>query len=264
MLKIREISAELAITAKEELNEVTERISSDVDALRQWISKQPHLNPNIDDQLLVTFLRGCKYSLERTKQKIDTYFTIKTTMPELSNRDPTDPVLLEIIRLGLFVVLPTSNKPGGPRVLIIRMFVYKPGQFKISSLQTVFTMVTEILTRDDDNYAISGLQIFCDLTNVGWAHFLELEPSHIKKFFTMLQDALPGRFKGIHYYRPPTGFETFVNLVRTFLNEKNKERVCGFDFFFGKVLIKYIFPADLSWRKYAKYLQHFPENNTTS
>lgn len=254
MLKIRPISAELLITAKEELNEVTDRISKDVDALREWISRQPHLNQNIDDQLLVTFLRGCKYSLERTKLKIDTYFTMKTTMPELSDRDPTDPVLLEIIRLGLFVVLPTSNEPGGPRVLIIRMFVYKPGQFKIASLLRVFTMVTEILTRDDDNFAISGLQIFCDLTNVGWTYFLELEPSHVKKFFSMIQDALPARFKGIHYYRAPTGFETFVNLVRSFLNEKNKERVSSLHVFFLEDTKRVRFSVDLSWRKYGKYL----------
>lgn len=128
----------------------------------------------------------------------------------------------------LYVVLPLSNEPGGPRVLIIRMFVYKPGQLKISSMLKVFTMIAEILIRDDDNFAISGQQIFCDFTNVGWGHFLELEPSDIKKFLTLVQDAFPARFKGIHYYRPPTGFQTFVNLVRTFLNEKNKQRVCCF------------------------------------
>lgn len=100
MLKIRSISSELAKAAKEELKEVTDRIPDDVNALRLWINKQPHLNPNIDDQLLVTFLRGCKYSLERTKEKIDTYFTMKTTIPEMSDRDPFDPELLEIIRMG--------------------------------------------------------------------------------------------------------------------------------------------------------------------
>lgn len=90
-------------------------------------------------------------------------------------------------------------------------------------------MIADILTRDDDNYAISGQMILVDLTNVGWGQLLEFEPSLIKKFFTMLQDAMPARLKGIHYYRPPTGFETFVNLVRGFLSEKNKERVCYYE-----------------------------------
>lgn len=102
MANIRPLSNELAKLAKKELNEVPDRIGDDIKALREWLTMQAHLKPVEDDQLLVTFLRGCKYSLEKTKQKLDKYFTIKTSMPEiLSNRDPTtDKVLLEIIRLG--------------------------------------------------------------------------------------------------------------------------------------------------------------------
>lgn len=101
MLKIRPVSDELAKIAKEELNEVPKRISDDIASIKEWISKQPHLKPFNDDQLLVSFLRGCKYSLERVKQKLDAYCSFKTTMPELlMNRDPTDPILMKIIRLG--------------------------------------------------------------------------------------------------------------------------------------------------------------------
>lgn len=101
MSNIRPLSDELAKMAKSELNEVPSRIKEDIQQIRNWISKQPHLKPICNDQFLINFLRGCKYSLERTKQKIDKYFTIKTTMPEIfSDRDPTDPNLLKIIRLG--------------------------------------------------------------------------------------------------------------------------------------------------------------------
>lgn len=101
MSNIRPISGELAKMAKSELNEVPSRIPEDIQTIKTWISKQPHLKPICNDQFLVNFLRGCKYSLERTKQKIDKYFTIKTSMPEIfTERDPTDPNLLKIIRLG--------------------------------------------------------------------------------------------------------------------------------------------------------------------
>lgn len=101
MLKIRPLSKELAKIAKDELNEIPDRISNDIEAIREWLTMQPHLNSQFDDQILVSFLRGCKYSLERTKEKLDKYCTIKTTMPDLlTDRDPTDPTLLEIIRLG--------------------------------------------------------------------------------------------------------------------------------------------------------------------
>lgn len=54
-----------------------------------------------DDQFLVAFLRGCKHSLERTKEKLDTYYTIRTAIPEFfNNRNPLDQKLQDIMSHG--------------------------------------------------------------------------------------------------------------------------------------------------------------------
>lgn len=101
MVNIREISPELQKKAETELNEVSSRIEEDIQTLRTWIGKQSHLRARTDDQFLITFLRGSKYSLERAKEKLDLYFTVRELMPEMfQNRDPADPTTLEIIRLG--------------------------------------------------------------------------------------------------------------------------------------------------------------------
>lgn len=101
MPNIRPLTDELSKIAKEELNEVPEEISSHLTTLRTWISSQPHLIAEFDDQFLVTFLRGCKYDLERTKKKINCNFSVITSISDiLTDRDPTDPAMLEIIRLG--------------------------------------------------------------------------------------------------------------------------------------------------------------------
>lgn len=101
MVNIRELSPELQKKAQDELNEVPSRIEEDIEALRTWISKQPHLRTRTDDQYLVTFLRGSKYSLERAKEKIDLLRTVKTLMPEMFiGRDPTEQITSEIIKLG--------------------------------------------------------------------------------------------------------------------------------------------------------------------
>ena len=101
MPDIRPLCPALSKLAAEELNEKTERIQNDIDTLRDWIIKTPHLKARIDDQFLVTFLRGCKYSLERAKQKLDTFYTVRTLIPELiKNRDPMNERLQAMIRLG--------------------------------------------------------------------------------------------------------------------------------------------------------------------
>jgi hypothetical protein len=101
MVNIRTISPELQKKAIEELNEDPARIERDIEAFREWIKKSPHIKGRTDDQFLVTFLRGCKYSLERAKQKYEIYYTLKTHASELlKNRDPLDPKLREAIRQG--------------------------------------------------------------------------------------------------------------------------------------------------------------------
>lgn len=47
-------------------------------------------------------LRGCKYSLEKTKEKLDNYWTLKTAIPEFfANRDPNDKIIEKICKAGL-------------------------------------------------------------------------------------------------------------------------------------------------------------------
>ena len=35
-----------------------------------------------DDAFVLAFLRGCKFSLERTKEKMDTFYTVRSACPE--------------------------------------------------------------------------------------------------------------------------------------------------------------------------------------
>lgn len=100
MAKIRPLSAELRHIAETELNEVTERLPEDLQALRDWLAKQPHLRARQDDQFLVAFLRGCKFSLEKAKSKLDHFYTIKSMMPELFANRQMDERNIALCRTG--------------------------------------------------------------------------------------------------------------------------------------------------------------------
>lgn len=99
---IRPLPAGLQRKAIDELNEVPDRVSSDIAALRHWLLKQPHLCSCLTDQFLVGFLRGSKFSLEKAKHKIDRYYTLQASIPEVFNehRLADDAQVLEIIRMG--------------------------------------------------------------------------------------------------------------------------------------------------------------------
>lgn len=53
-----------------------------------------------DDQWLMAFLRGCKFSLEKTKEKIDLFYSVRQLAPDMHNIKHTDPIFEEILSLG--------------------------------------------------------------------------------------------------------------------------------------------------------------------
>jgi hypothetical protein len=100
-MSIRKMRPDLEERAKKELNEDPNRREADLQALREWLKKQPHILVNPDDQTLITFLRGCKFSLERTKEKLDMYYTVRTNVPEFfKDRNFQNNVLIDFLKLG--------------------------------------------------------------------------------------------------------------------------------------------------------------------
>lgn len=106
MAKIAPLNAELQKVAEEELEERPSRIAEDLAALRLWMQHQPHLKVRDDDQFLIQFLRGCKYSLERAKEKLDLFFSLKSKYPDMLNViDVDEPMFVETRSLGYDVVI---------------------------------------------------------------------------------------------------------------------------------------------------------------
>ncbi|XP_014362969.2 alpha-tocopherol transfer protein-like [Papilio machaon] len=224
-MTLRPLSNELAEKARLELNEDPNRINDDLQHIKDWLAKQPHLRARTDDQWLIAFLRGCKFSLERTKEKIDLYYSVRNTAPDFFRIRHTDPLFNEILDLGSTVVLPKLASPDAPRVTIIRPGQYDADKYPIADVLSVNTIIDKILLMDDDNMVVAGNQFILDLDKVTMSHFLQMTPMTMKKMVVASQDALPLRMKGTHYLNTPAGFETVFNALKSLLNTKNQSRL---------------------------------------
>lgn len=77
------------VTLEEEFKRNPELKKEELQSLRDWYSKQPHLPQNVTDTELVLFLHSNYYRIEPTKTTIENFFTCRTHVPEFfSNRDP--------------------------------------------------------------------------------------------------------------------------------------------------------------------------------
>ncbi|XP_059225683.1 alpha-tocopherol transfer protein-like [Stomoxys calcitrans] len=162
MASLVPLSAELQTVANEELGEVPSRISEDLEALRQWLRLQPHLEARYDDQFLVQFLRGCKYSLERAKEKIDVYFSLKSKYPEMMNlTNVDDPKFRDIYRLGCCLMLPKPLNGTGARIVVFR-FDYPVSKYNIGEILQATLAMHELLIVNDPYACINGLIYLMD------------------------------------------------------------------------------------------------------
>lgn len=190
-LAIRPLNTSLEVIAREQLHEEPEKIHENLELLKEWIKKSGHLKTRTDDQFLITFLRGCKYSIEQCKKKIDMFYTLRTHMPEIIyDRDPTDERLHEIIKLGVGLPLPDTESPGSPRIMLMRPGAYDANKFSIQDVMKVSTMVNDILMLEDDNTVVAGQIGIIDLQNVTLAHFIQMQPAIVKKMTMMWQEGM--------------------------------------------------------------------------
>merc|ERR1711970_645523 len=129
------LSEELQKKAEEELGEVPSRRAQDIQAIRDWLKKQPHINCPTDDWTILKFLRGCKFSLERTKEKMDMFYTCKTAVPEwFTDRDADNAKMRQLLELGIFLPLGKKDQ-NGRGIVLIRAAVHDPST---TSMDEVF------------------------------------------------------------------------------------------------------------------------------
>ncbi|CAK1549780.1 unnamed protein product [Leptosia nina] len=226
-MDLRQLPKSLQEKCERELNEQPERVTSDVRAVRDWLEKQPHLQGvKPTDQWLVSFLRGSKSSLERTKEKLDLSYTLRTLVPEIfQNRDPLDPKINAILAKGLYLPLQKCITEDGCRPMFVRFDLRDGPLIPVEDLMKVAFMIVEILIRDDDNFIISGEEVIVDLKNMGIAALSLWTPAMAKKVVTSFEKALPVRLKNIHILNPPPGLETVLNFVKAFMSEKLQRRI---------------------------------------
>lgn len=225
MHNIRPLPPALAEKAKKELNENPNDVQFYLDSLRHWLTRQRHLRSRTEDQFLIAFLRGSKFSVEKCKQKIDSFYTYRVLMPELfKNRSVDDPKVFEILRLGSMLHLPQPIAEDGPRVILIRFGKIDFHRFNLAEIFKIGIMMADLCLYDDDNAIVAGYVVVVDLDNVTPFHLFNFDPIFTKKLTIMANKALPSRMKGFHFIKMTPTSQKCFNMIKGVINEKLRNR----------------------------------------
>ncbi|GBP00815.1 Alpha-tocopherol transfer protein-like [Eumeta japonica] len=207
-----------------ELKEDVNTRDQDLQHIKEWLRKEPHLPDEWDDGRLMTFLRGCSFSLEKCKRKLDMYFTMRAAVPEFfGDRDISRPELQELVSKAQGSVLPGLT-PEGRRVTIYRGLDKSLDTHQINDAFKVALMIGDIRLLEEKE-GVAGDVYILDSSILAPSHLGKLSPAMIKKFMICVQEAYPVKLKEVHVVNTSPLVDIVFNLVKPFLKEKIRNRV---------------------------------------
>lgn len=221
IMAVRTLPSDLQKIAANEINEEPNRVPSDIQAIKEWMIKEPHLNGRTEDQWILRYLRGCKFSIQFTKDKIDNYYSLRSTVPQFfKNRDPMLPEIQHVLNQKITTALNTNI--SGPQTVILRLENWDEGT-TLATVAKINLMVLEILLNEND-YMLLGQYAIIDLQNLDLVRLSELSVTAIRNL-AALHYAYPVRPKCIIFLNAPTLVMKLYNTFSYLLREKIRNRV---------------------------------------
>jgi len=211
--------------AEEELGEVAALREKRIAEVRDWLKDHPHIRARTDNITILRFLRGCKFDVRRAEDKMEMYYSCKAVLPDMfSGRDPLDPSVARILRLGLMVPLPGVDHLGR-KVILGRLGAWDPNEFRPEELIRGATMLLDVLFMEEEAVSVTGFVQLHDMASFSFRHASTLTLPLVKQVMTTWTEGYPTRPKAVHYINTPPSFTPIFNLFRKFMKEKMKKRV---------------------------------------
>ncbi|XP_017031292.1 alpha-tocopherol transfer protein-like [Drosophila kikkawai] len=195
---LRPLDPKLAALAKSECNEEPAQRDEIVATIQTWISKSPHLKAPTDEQLILAFLRRCRFSQEETKRRFDNYYSLRSVFPEVLGSRQVDEALLTQLQRGIHVIPTRPVSPEGPRVIISQFRNIDPKKSNPREAFKLVFIMLELLALECDNASISGLVWVVDCRDVTMEQMMQYDPFLLKKSFALVEQCMPLRFAEIH------------------------------------------------------------------
>lgn len=203
-----------------------EQIQKDIAHIQQWMKKLPHLDFKIDNDLVLSFLRCSKFSLERTKEKIDTHYTARTFAPEVfTNRDPFLPEMQDLLNVGVMLPLPLVDSTGRRIIWYSCNQSLNPDTMSIQDVGKLAYMMMDILLMEDNYVTMNGVTNVINCKDAHPKYVLQLTPPFVKKHIDITEKGYPFRINGFHIINIPSIFKYIYDLAKSFFSKKMSERI---------------------------------------
>lgn len=211
--------------AKKELNEDPKERDGALQTFREWIEREQWISAPTDPLFLLAFLRVGKYSQLKARERLGNFISaLNNQVKGIVGHDPADPKSLQIIRDGIYVFLPGTDKEGR-RIVLFRMNAINMSSYSWNDFLLANVPLFHSLMFFDEDEQVNGIQFLADYGGAKMSHLSWIGFDNMKKLAEFTNKAFPARIGSINYYNTGPVFEAAMEAFRPFLSKKLKERV---------------------------------------
>ncbi|XP_049964366.1 alpha-tocopherol transfer protein-like [Schistocerca serialis cubense] len=201
---------------------LAEMSADEIQQLKEWVEQQPHLPPVPEEQLPL-FLRTADGDLEKAKEGVDLYYTVRTHAPEaFSNRDPLMPEIDNVAALFHVAASPVLH-PDGYIVLFARLLPDTADRFVHADALKFYWMCEDLALREHP--ANTGFLFVFDLSGMSLPHLARLNLVLLRQYLVYTQDALPSKVIGNHMVNVVPATETLINIMKPIMKKELSDKL---------------------------------------
>ncbi|KAJ3644406.1 hypothetical protein Zmor_022140 [Zophobas morio] len=214
------IDAAVKKTVYQMFDRTEEMVNEDVHTVKKWMETQPHLPEIMDETMIRNFLNLNKFSIEKTKVKIDMYYTMRSLIPELYAI--SNPKLERMQRAldNIYVCTHPTPLEGTHRVHFIKW--KESNAFFAEEYTMLFFDVLEVRLHED--FMVNDV-VIVDFENVSLTDMKQLTPSLIYKQVSVYQKVFSLRWKSAYIVNSPPYMTVLMAFVKTVMKPKMFERM---------------------------------------
>ncbi|KAJ3644912.1 hypothetical protein Zmor_022611 [Zophobas morio] len=199
----------------ESFGETEETVTEHVKTIKIWLQTQTHLPEFMDDARIRNILHLSKFNVEKTKEKIDNYYTFRTKYPNVFNdSNPKSQALKETMD-----TMHLCNHPklldGAHRVLF--MSPKKKNVFSSINLIKIFFCIYEIRLQED--LMIDDV-IIANMANVTFRDMCTLSPRIALAAVKIYKNTFSMRLRAMYFVNSPGYISVWMALFKLFFPAK--------------------------------------------
>ncbi|KAK2576278.1 hypothetical protein KPH14_005644 [Odynerus spinipes] len=199
--------------SKKEYPELTDELLA---KLEEWTKERGLCG--IPQEQLAIFAQSCYFESDAILRCMDTYYRMRTTVPEFfSNRDSRLEYLQHSLKMLEFVALPVPD-PNGNRIIFHRLADTKSSQYMLND-----SIKLLLMTVDANLYTEGcspGYIFLFDMSGVNMGHLTRVSINSIRKFFEYIQEGMPVRLKGIHVLNVVWFMDKVLAIIKPFMKSE--------------------------------------------